>query len=117
MTIQRTWPTRYVVTLIDKSKIEARVEVLRQHGVPCRIVTHRHREYREPYTCWSIYTLKEKDVGRAREICRGFREGFNIRGDVFDFLLGLRAAMYARQKAPQLMESVSMLTDSRRLKR
>jgi len=96
----------------------ARHEVLQQLGVACRIIHHRNVSAYDGVThCWSIYCQRGADVRRAREICRGFREGFNIRGDVLDFLVGVRAAIRIQQKSRMLMESMFMIADSKRLKR
>ena len=46
----------------------------------------------------SLWTAP-KDTLRAREIRRGFKAGLQIRGEVYDLLLGIRAALNVTHKS------------------
>jgi hypothetical protein len=66
-------------------------EMLEAHGIP----VERRGKYSTMGITISLYTTPEH-VRRAREIRRGFKAATTIRGDVMDFLLGIRAALTLR---------------------
>jgi len=89
---------------LEKQVIEAqgiRVRTKQQHDWPSGVALESY----------SLFTTPE-DVRRAREIRRGFKAGMTMRGDTFDFLLGVRAAVILRQGKkngrPRLAETAEL---------
>lgn len=61
----------------------------------CGLKVWRKRGDRGTLSLWT----KPENTLRAREIRRGFKTGLKIRGDVYDLLVGIRAALNINQKS------------------
>ncbi len=84
--------TGYIGCCYHEAEYKLFAKVLRDHGIPVR----RVGKYSGMGITISLYTSPEF-TRKAREIRRGFKAAILIRGDVMDFLLGIRAALSMRR--------------------
>lgn len=83
----------YIGCCYHEAEFKFFANLLRDHGIPVK----RVGKYSTMGLTISLYTSSEF-VRRAREIRRGFKAATLIRGDVMDFLLGIRAALHMRPR-------------------
>ena len=90
-------PSRFIGYTTEHSDIRFWRAIFSAAGIKIR-AERCERNYKGEIPSWAMYARKESDVFRAREIKRGFRVAQTIRGDIMDFLAGLRAGMMVRGK-------------------
>ncbi len=90
-----TWriDSGYIGCCYSEEEFEFFAALLQDHGIPVK----RVGKYSTMGLTISLYT-SPGFVRRAREIRRGFKAALLIRGDVTDFLLGIRAALNVRPR-------------------